>query len=48
MKDILGQLFGGFFLEGPNTGFENGDSQPETLQEQLYALKLYLFLYLLP
>ncbi|MCJ8732883.1 hypothetical protein PDJAM_G00216800 [Pangasius djambal] len=35
-KDILGKLFGDFFLEGPNTAIENRDSQPETLQEQLF------------
>ncbi|XP_053483840.1 uncharacterized protein LOC128609332 [Ictalurus furcatus] len=35
-KDTLGKLFGGYFQGGPNTDFENRDSQPETLQEQLF------------
>lgn len=38
-KDTLGKLFGGYFQGGPNTDFENRDSQPETLQEKLYAPK---------
>ncbi|KAF4086590.1 hypothetical protein AMELA_G00085220 [Ameiurus melas] len=35
-KDTLGKLFGDYFQGGPNTGSENRDSQPETLQEQLF------------
>ncbi|XP_060733092.1 uncharacterized protein abca12 isoform X2 [Tachysurus vachellii] len=34
-KHILGKMFGGVFMDGPNTGFENGDIQQLTLQEQV-------------
>lgn len=40
-------MFGGVFLDGPNTGFENGDIQQATLQEQVYALILYSCFYFL-
>ncbi|XP_027022078.2 uncharacterized protein abca12 [Tachysurus fulvidraco] len=35
-KHILGKMFGGVFKDGPNTGFENGDIQQATLQEQVF------------
>lgn len=39
-KHILGQFFGGVFMNGPNEDFKNGASQPATMQEQVYALNL--------